>query len=159
MSGGTATRATRSAPRVAVSAEGVRSPVARARLAEAAALVLRAEGARSAMLSLTLLTPARMARMNREHLGHAGATDVIAFGFRDPFGAVIGDVYLCPAVASANARRFKVPVREEVLRLVVHGTLHVLGHDHPAGEARTASPMWRRQERLLQQVLRQVSRA
>ncbi len=155
----TASRAARGTPHVAVSAEGVRSPVARARLAAAAAHVLRAEGAGRAMLSLTLLTAPRMARMNREHLGHAGATDVIAFGFRDPFGAVIGDVYLCPAVASVNARRFKVPVREEVLRLVVHGTLHVLGHDHPAGEARTASPMWRRQERLLQQVLRQVQGA
>jgi probable rRNA maturation factor len=40
-------------------------------------------------------------------------------------------------------------VREEIARLVVHGTLHVLGYDHPEDESRTASPMWRRQERLL----------
>jgi probable rRNA maturation factor len=39
------------------------------------------------------------------------------------------------------------------LRLVVHGTLHVLGHDHPTGASRTTSPMWRRQERILARVL------
>jgi ssRNA-specific RNase YbeY (16S rRNA maturation enzyme) len=44
-------------------------------------------------------------------------------------------------------------VREETLRLVVHGVLHVLGYDHPAGESRYESPMWRRQERLLRSAL------
>lgn len=142
------------APRVAVSADGIRTPVAATRLAAAAERVLRAEQVGSAMVSVTLLSAPRMAAMNRRHLGHRGATDVIAFGFRDPAGAVIGDVYVCPTVASANAKRFGVPVREELLRLVVHGTLHVLGHEHPEGEARVHSPMWRRQERLLAQVLR-----
>jgi ssRNA-specific RNase YbeY (16S rRNA maturation enzyme) len=37
---------------------------------------------------------------------------------------------------------------------VVHGTLHVLGYDHPDGEERTASAMWQRQERLLASALR-----
>jgi probable rRNA maturation factor len=128
--------------------------VSAARLAAAAERVLRAERAGPAMVSLTLLSAPRMAAMNRTHLGHAGATDVIAFGFRDPAGAVVGDVYLCPSVAATNARRFGVPVREELLRLAVHGTLHVLGHEHPDGEARVRSPMWRRQERILAQVLR-----
>jgi ssRNA-specific RNase YbeY (16S rRNA maturation enzyme) len=39
------------------------------------------------------------------------------------------------------------------LRLVVHGTLHVLGQDHPTGEGRTTSQMWRKQERILARVL------
>ena len=37
--------------------------------------------------------------------------------------------------------------REEIVRLVVHGTLHVLGWDHPEDGDRMRSPMWRRQER------------
>ena len=138
---------------VLLNAEGVRIPVSAARLRAASATVLRAERVRHALVSITLLTPRRMAALNRKHLGHAGATDAIAFGFRDPAGAVIGDVYLCPAVASANARRFGVSVREELLRLAIHATLHVLGYDHPEGEARVTSPMWRRQERLLAKVL------
>ena len=140
-------------PVVSVQAEGVRSPVAKATLAEAGALVLRAQKASAALLSITLLSRRGIAAMNKRHLGHAGPTDVISFGFRDPDGAVIGDIYICPEVAAANAKAHGVRVREELLRLVVHGTLHVLGHDHPEGEARTRSPMWRTQERLLARVL------
>jgi probable rRNA maturation factor len=63
---------------------------------------------------------------------------------------VVGDVYIAPDVARRNAKAEGTGVREELMRLVVHGVLHVLGHDHPdEGEARYASPMWKRQERLL----------
>ena len=61
---------------------------------------------------------------------------------------VVGDVYIAPSVARVNARLSGVTVREELARLVVHGTLHVLGHDHPA-VGRERSAMWRRQEHLL----------
>jgi probable rRNA maturation factor len=44
-------------------------------------------------------------------------------------------------------------VREELARLVVHGTLHVLGYVHPEGGTRTESAMWKRQERLLARAL------
>lgn len=141
-------------PVVSVQAEGIRSPVSKAKLAEAGALVLKAQKATAALLSITLLGKRGIAAMNKRHLGHAGPTDVISFGFRDPDGAVIGDIYICPEVAAANAKAHGVRVREELLRLVVHGTLHVLGHDHPEGEARTGSPMWKTQERLLARVLR-----
>lgn len=136
-----------SAPTVAVQAEGVRVALARARITAVVQGVLRAERARSTLISVTFLTSRRMATMNRRHLGHAGPTDVIAFGFRDAAGAIIGDIYISPEVARTNARAFGRPVREELARLVVHGTLHVLGYDHPEGEARLTSPMWRRQER------------
>jgi probable rRNA maturation factor len=139
---------------VDVSADGVRSPVSAARLAELARGVLAAEGVRDALLSVALVTPAAIARLNREHLGHRGRTDVISFGFapRVSGGPVVGDVYLCPDVARENARLHGAGVREEVARLVVHGTLHVLGYDHPEGEERTTSEMWRRQERLLRRL-------
>ena len=143
-----------SAARVSVQAEpGVRASVSRARLADAVATVLRAERAGAALVSVTLVSARRIGAMNQRHLGHAGATDVISFAFRDPAGAVIGDVYIAPTVATANARRFGRPAREELLRLVVHGTLHVLGHEHPEGAARERSPMWRRQEALVRRVL------
>jgi len=141
------------AAQVSVQADGVRSPVAQSRIAEAVRETLREERAGAALVSVTLLSPRAMATLNRRHLAHAGPTDVISFGFRDPAGAVIGDVYLCPAVAAENAKHFARPVREEILRLAVHGTLHVLGHDHPDGERRMRSPMWRRQERLLTRLL------
>jgi probable rRNA maturation factor len=142
-----------------VACEDVRAPIAAHRLAEAARRVLRAEGVRAALLSVTLVSPSAMARLNRRHLGHAGATDVISFGFSPTPGAgVVGDVYICPEVARENARAARCGVREELLRLVVHGTLHVLGWDHPEGRTREASPMWRRQETLLAGILRRPAR-
>jgi rRNA maturation RNase YbeY len=136
---------------VHVATEGVRIPVSRARVADVAARVLRAERVRDAELSVAFVTDRRIAALNREHLGHAGPTDVIAFPFApaSAASAVEGDVYIAPAEARRNARAHARSVREELLRLVVHGVLHVVGHDHPEGEARYASPMWRRQERLL----------
>ena len=139
---------------VDVSAEGVRAPVSRARLRDVAVSVLEAERVGDALVSIALVTAPRIARLNREHLHHAGETDVISFalesgGRRSKRAPVIGDIYIAPTVARANARRFGGSVREELERRVIHGTLHVRGDDHPDGAARPASPMWRRQEQLL----------
>lgn len=136
---------------VDVATESVRLPVAVARVVKVADDVLRAEGVKAALISLAFVTDRRIASLNWKHLGHRGATDVISFGFAPtPNGAeVVGDVYIAPGVARRNAIAAHRGVREEVLRLVVHGILHVLGHDHPVDDTRYASPMWRRQERLL----------
>ncbi len=145
--------------RVGVANDLGRSAVSADRLAAAARYVLRAEGVSDAMLSLTLLSSAAMARLNAKHLKHGGPTDVISFGFAPtPGSGVVGDVYVCPAEARRNAAAAGCGVREELLRLVVHGTLHVLGWDHPEDVGREASRMWLRQERLLAAILRAAAR-
>lgn len=136
---------------VAIESEGLRLPVARARLAALAQAVLRAEGIRRALVSVAFVGARRMAALNRRHLGHRGATDIITFALGDdPACGLVADVYICPEVARRQARDHGVGVREEVARLVVHGMLHACGWDHPDSDDRVASPMWRRQERLLQ---------
>lgn len=102
---------------------------------------------RQAEISVAFLGPARMRRLNREWKGHDVPTDVISFALPGPGGELVGDVYICPAVARVEAGRRGLPLRQELVRLVVHGTLHVLGYDHPEGAGRTRSAMWRRQER------------
>ena len=138
-----------------VCARGVRVALAAARVESVARATLASERVRDAMLSITFLSNAAIARLNSKHLGHRGATDVISFGFRGARkgSPVIGDIYIAPAVARTNALEHDVPVREELARLVVHGVLHVLGYEHPAADARTESPMWKRQERVLARVL------
>ena len=122
---------------------------------EAAVAALKAERVTDAMVSITFVGRATMSELNRRYLGHHGPTDVISFGLGrvGKRAAVIGDVYICPEIASENARRQGFSAGEELLRLVIHGTLHVLGHDHPTGDVRTKSPMWRRQERILARVV------
>jgi len=136
---------------VDVATEGVRVPVSRSRVATLAEGVLRRERVKDALLSIAFVTDRRIAALNREHLGHAGPTDVISFGFApvDSGRAVVGDVYIAPGVARRNAREHGGGIREELMRLVVHGVLHVIGHEHPEDDTRYGSPMWRRQERLL----------
>jgi len=136
---------------VDVATESVRIPVSRSRVAQLTDRVLRAEGVRDAALSVTFVSDRRIAALNWQHLRHRGPTDVISFGFERAWkdAPLTGDIYIAPDVARRNARVAGRGMREELLRLVVHGVLHVLGHDHPEGEARYESPMWRRQEALL----------
>ena len=137
-----------------VSADGVRTPLASARVKGIASAVLRAERVSAALVSITFVSARQIARLNKRHLAHSGPTDVISFALGEgkPGSSsypVVGDIYIAPDVARTNAARFGRGLREEIARLVVHGTLHVLGHDHPDGSDRMTSPMWRRQERLL----------
>jgi probable rRNA maturation factor len=143
---------------VDVSTEGARSPLGRARVMDVARATLEAEGVREAMVSITFVDKKNIAKLNAEHLSHRGPTDVISFGFtrattNDP---VVGDIYICPDVAREHAIERDEPVRREIARLVVHGLLHVLGHDHPLDERRESSPMWIRQERLLARLKRRA---
>lgn len=142
-----------------VAMEDVRIPLARARVVALAEGVLRAERVGNALLSITFVTKRRIAALNREHLGHGGPTDVISFGFTRATDAdpVVGDVYICPEVARAAAAERGIGVREELARLVVHGTLHVLGYDHPDGDERERSPMWTRQESLVARLTRHTA--
>ena len=140
---------------VQVASEQVKVPVSLARVQRVAESVLRAERVRDAQVSVTFVSDRRMASLNWSHLQHRGATDVISFGFAPVAkGAPLtGDIYIAPGVARRNAIAHGAGIREEVLRLVVHGMLHVIGYDHPVDDERYASPMWRRQERLLRGAL------
>ena len=148
---------------VDVSTDGNRLPIARDRIKQIATTVLGAEGVRDALVSITFVSKREIARLNRRHLGHAGATDVISFALgqtsREAPQPIVGDIYIAPQVARDNALRFGGSIRDELARLVIHGTLHVLGYDHPDGDGRTASPMWTRQEKLLAKVNRSRKRA
>ena len=104
---------------------------------------------RHARIGVTFLGKTRMRRLNATHLGHDYPTDVISFPLPQPDGSVAGDVCICRYTAARNARSHGSSVRDELLRLVIHGTLHVLGWDHPTGSARTESPMWLLQEKYL----------
>ena len=76
----------------------------------------------------------------------------MAFGLPHP-DLLVGDIYICPSVARRSAGDLNVPEDEELLRLVVHGTLHSLGHDHPSGRNRYTSEMWSLQEAYLRAVV------
>jgi probable rRNA maturation factor len=119
-------------------------------VAEIARAVLVGERVRAFQLSIAFVDERAMAALNWEHLRHRGPTDIISFELPAAPGMPrAGDVYISPDVARRNAEAHGVGVREEIARLVIHGTLHVTGWEHPEDDGRDRSPMWRRQERLL----------
>jgi probable rRNA maturation factor len=125
---------------------GRRLPLPPALVRRVVARVLDGER-RDGLISVTFLGREAMRRLNAAHKGRDTPTDVLAFAMTDGTGLAVGDVYVCSWVAAREAKARGVSLREELIRLLVHGTLHALGRTHPEGESRTRSPMWRRQER------------
>jgi probable rRNA maturation factor len=124
-------------------------------LESAVRATLAAESAGDAEISVALVSDAAISRLNREYLSHDGPTDVISFALEaHPGGAGGGDIYIGLGQAERQAREEGVSTREELLRLAIHGTLHVLGWDHPEeDDGRAESEMYRRQEAILSGLL------
>jgi probable rRNA maturation factor len=121
-------------------------------LARAVRAALRQQQVRDAEISVALLNDAEVLDMNDRFLGHAEVTDVISFALYDDGEMPVGDIYIGFEQAERQAARAGVDAREELVRLAVHGTLHVLGHEHPDGAGRVESAMWRLQEEIVQGV-------
>lgn len=139
---------------VDVSRDDIRIALSEARVRDIVRAVCRRERVADALISVAFISNARMARMNREFLGHRGATDVITFELgvtqsKSSPGAIVGDIYIAPEVARDNASEHGIGIRTELVRLIVHGTLHVLGYTHDDGAARMHGEMWRRQEAIV----------
>ncbi|MEZ5406468.1 MAG: rRNA maturation RNase YbeY [Acidimicrobiales bacterium] len=119
------------------------------------ALELGDDDAADGRLDLIFVDPDTMAELNREHMGADHATDVLAFPLDaadddldlvfpagEPGGGDggpmrhLGDVVVCPRVARAQAGEHCGPEDAELTPLVVHGVLHVLGHDHAEDDER-----------------------
>ncbi|MCL4162757.1 UNVERIFIED_CONTAM: hypothetical protein GTU68_063311 [Idotea baltica] len=80
-----------------------------------------------------------MADLNVEHMGGTGSTDVLSFPLDDGDEFSIdlpgvqlhlGDIVLCPEVAERQAPLHSGTTEHEITLLLVHGVLHILGHDH-----------------------------
>ena len=108
---------------------------------------LAAEGIDDGEVGVALVDEPEMAELNAAHRGKPVATDVLSFPLDDDdLGddglRVLGDVVIAPSVAARN--RPEDPASEMRL-LLVHGILHLLGHDHMDEDDR--AEMWTRQER------------
>ncbi len=114
-------------------------------LVDLARTTLEAEGEARTELSVSFVTVDEMAELHRTYLAEEGPTDVLSFPL-DETGEdgvrVLGDVVIAPAVAAAN-RPDDPP--SELRLLLVHGILHLLGHDHEDDADR--AEMWAKQER------------
>jgi probable rRNA maturation factor len=100
--------------------------------------VLEDHAVRAYAVSISFVDDAEITALNSERLNRPEPTDVIAFDLSEPglpFEKV-GDIYISRDRALEHSARFSIPLQEELLRLMVHGVLHVLGYrDREPAEA------------------------
>ncbi len=122
------------------------------RIERVARELLAAAGEADASLSLSFVGDAAIRRLNREHRGKDRATDVLSFplldqGARRAAGGraapgeperLLGDIVISVDAAARQAAGYGATLGAEIDRLLIHGVLHLLGHDHEAPAERRA---------------------
>ncbi|MBL9176262.1 MAG: rRNA maturation RNase YbeY [Verrucomicrobiales bacterium] len=89
----------------------------------------------SAELGIHFISPRESALLNRRHLNHEGPTDILTFDQGGSPDCLRGELFICVEEADRQAREFRTTWRQELLRYVIHGILHLRGFDDldPAG--------------------------
>jgi probable rRNA maturation factor len=99
--------------------------------------LLAAIGAGDAGLSLSLVNDAAIRTLNHKYRGRNAATDVLSFPLdqapEEPIPEpLLGDVVISVDTARRQAAAYDAPLQRELYRLLIHGLLHLKGHDHEA---------------------------
>ncbi len=96
-------------------------------------------------ISISLVGDAEIRTLNRKHRGKDKPTDVLSFplyepGERGPHDGerLLGDIVISLDTARRQAADYDAPLQNELYRLLIHGVLHVLGHDHEQTAERAA---------------------
>jgi probable rRNA maturation factor len=113
----------------------------------AAQKLLAALGKSESSLSLSIVDDAAMRELNRTHRGQDRPTDVLSFPLDDD---LLGDVVISVDTARRQAADYDAPLQREAERLLIHGILHLLGHDHERSAERKR--MEREERRLAQSI-------
>ncbi|MBT4120599.1 MAG: rRNA maturation RNase YbeY [Candidatus Magasanikbacteria bacterium] len=106
--------------------------------------------------SINLVGEKRMKNLNNLYRGKDSVTDVLAFALQDikiPVDDLqdLGDIFICVPQIKRQAREFKVSIKEEFTRILVHGILHLLGFDHVKESG--AKKMFSLQEKIVHKIV------
>jgi probable rRNA maturation factor len=104
-----------------------------------------------AILGINLVVAKEMTELNWKFLRHQGSTDVITFDHSDGAHGVArptlhGELFVCVDDAISQAKQFKADWQSEIVRYIIHGILHLLGHDDLRADLRRKM---KREENLL----------
>lgn len=129
--------------------------VASETLLRAVQVTLEHEQVQRGELSILLSDDTKLATLNNTYRGMNEPTDVLAFPAGEepalPDEAVyLGDIAVSLPRAQAQAAEAGHSLMEELQLLVIHGTLHLLGHDH--GEPQEQADMWEAQRTILEKL-------
>jgi probable rRNA maturation factor len=110
------------------------------RLKKAVREVLKDAGVRSGEISIAIVDDPRMHELNRQYLDHDYPTDVLSFVLeRDEAGGTLdGEIVVSAEYAAREAARYGWTADDELLLYVIHGALHLVGHDDQTPEGAAA---------------------
>ncbi len=108
--------------------------------------VCRGEGTRVSAVNVVFINHRRTIALNTKYLRRRGTTEVIAFCYAE--NPLEGDIFVNLDQARRQKSLYGVSFREEVARLIIHGTLHCAGYDDATGRQRET--MTRRENRYLE---------
>ncbi len=91
--------------------------------------VLKGEGKSQGQVTIVFTEDETLREMKKEFFKTDVYTDVMTFNYEEPDEPLEGEIYISPVRAEDNARTYNEPYRREILRLVIHGTLHLLGYE------------------------------
>jgi probable rRNA maturation factor len=95
--------------------------------------VIRSEKQLPGDLCFIITSDEKLIEINREFLNHDFFTDVIAFTNKEQ-KYIGGEVYISIHTVKRNAHNYKVSLRDEIIRVMIHGTLHLCGYDDNTGK-------------------------
>ena len=101
--------------------------------------IIRTKYDEKMMVDLSFVDPETIQRLNRDYRGIDRPTDVLSFSmvegeYSELAGDILGDVIICEDVVLENAKENGILFEEELLRVIAHGTLHLLGYTHNEDE-------------------------
>lgn len=108
-------------------------------LKDVAKHVLKGENKGRLAVSLGLVSPREIKKLNQKYRKKNRPTDVLSFLYEDS-----GEIILCPEVIRQNAKQFKNSFKKELNRILIHGLLHLVGYDHEGSKAE-AERMWEKE--------------
>jgi probable rRNA maturation factor len=80
-------------------------------------------------LNINIISAGEIEKINSEYLGHNFSTDIITFNYSGENDTLDGEIFISLDDACNNAKKYKVSLDNEILRLIIHGILHLLGFD------------------------------
>lgn len=109
--------------------------------------ILKGEKQGKKDLSIALVGQGRIRELNKKYRGKNRVTDVLSFSYDN-----LGEIVICPKEVKKNAKGFKSTFQKELIRVLIHGILHLLGEDHEKSE-QEAKKMREKEDFYLSQVL------
>lgn len=133
------------------------------RIARACSLLKKTYQSKDYQVGVAFMSEAAIQKMNQQYRKKNKPTDVLSFSSQEGLNIVtkdasepidLGDLMICPTYAAREAKRRGIDKGEELVRLLVHGTLHLMGFDH--ADEPSEHRMFRIQESIVEKAMTRV---